>query len=182
MNPLKSDEYPAVYTAYIETVVGDVMDNLAEQVLSFPAFLDSISEDMGDYTYAEGKWTIKEVLGHILDTERIMAYRALRFARNDMKELHGFDQENFVIYARHNERSIASFKAEFIFLRKANLAFFEHLSEAELDRRGMASERLLSVHALLYIIAGHLNHHRLILQERYLNTNTINDLVSELQH
>lgn len=182
MNPLKSDEYPAVYTTYIDTVIGPVMDNLEEQVLSFPAFLDTIPEDMGDFAYAEDKWTVKEVLGHIIDTERIMAYRALRFARNDMKELHGFDQESFVKYAHHNERSLASFKAEFILLRKSNIAFFEHLSEQVLDRRGMASERLVSVRALLYIIAGHLNHHRLILQERYLNTNTINDLVSELQH
>ncbi len=182
MNPLKSDEYPAVYTAYIETVVGEVMDILEEQVLSFAAFLDTIPEERGEYSYAEDKWTIKEVLGHIIDTERIMAYRALRFSRNDMKELHGFDQEAFVNYARHNERSISSFKNEFILLRKANLAFFEQLNDAELDRKGMASERLVSVRALLYIIAGHLNHHRLIIQERYLNTNTIHDLVSELQH
>ena len=91
MNPLKSDEYPAVYSTYIETVVDDVMEVLEEQILSFPAFLDTIPEEKGDYRYAEDKWSIKEVIGHILDNERIMAYRALRFSRNDMKELLGYN-------------------------------------------------------------------------------------------
>ncbi|GEM62446.1 DNA damage-inducible protein DinB [Sphingobacterium faecium NBRC 15299] len=182
MNPLKSDEYPAVYSTYIETVVGDVMEVLEEQILSFPAFLDTIPEEKGDYRYAEDKWSIKEVIGHILDNERIMAYRALRFSRNDMKELLGYDQEYFIQNSRYSERTLASLSKEFVHLRKANMFLFENFSEPELERKGMASERLTSVKALLYVIAGHLNHHRIIIQERYFNSNNVHDLVSELQH
>ena len=169
MNPLKSDEYPAIYSDYVEQVVGDVLEVLTEQVNSFPEFIQAIPEDKGTYTYAEGKWTIKEVLCHILDTERVMAYRALRFSRNDMTELEPFEQDEFVQNGRHNERSLDSIIQEFIHLRKANLLFFESLNEHELERKGMASGRLISVKAFLYVIAGHLIHHRIILKERYLN-------------
>src|SRR5690606_26074494 len=100
MNPLKSDEYPAIYTPYIDTVKGNVMTALASQIKSFPEFLQQIPRSKAEYAYAEGKWTIKEVIGHVLDTERIMAYRALRFARNDTKALPGFEQEDFVANAR----------------------------------------------------------------------------------
>ena len=182
MKPLKSDEYPAIYSTYIETVVGDVMDELEEQILSFPAFIDTIQEEKGTYRYAEDKWTIKEVIGHVLDNERIMAYRALRFARNDMKEMHGYDQDYFVQNSRYNERTLDSLSKEFVLLRKSNMIFFQNLNDVELERKGMAAERLTSVKALLYVIAGHLNHHRIIIQERYFNNNDVKDLVSELQH
>lgn len=168
MNPLKSDEYPAIYSDYIETIVGDVMVELENQVTTFPEFIQTIPEDLGTFSYAEGKWTIKEVLCHILDAERVMAYRALRFARNDMTSLASFEQDEFVANGRHNEREFDSIIEEFIHLRKSNLIFFNSLNEVELQRKGMASDRLISVRAFIYIIAGHLNHHRLILQSRYL--------------
>ncbi|MCY4778499.1 DinB family protein [Sphingobacterium sp. UT-1RO-CII-1] len=169
MNPLKSEEYPAIYTDYIEHIVGPVFDKLHNQLESFPDFIRTIPADQGEYTYDEEKWSIKEVLCHILDTERIMAYRALRFARNDMTELAAFEQEIFVQNARHNERSFESIIKEFIHLRQSNLAMFESFDDIELERKGMASGRLISVKAFLYVIAGHLIHHQLILQERYLN-------------
>ena len=169
MNPLKSDEYPAIYSDYVENVVGSVMDELHEQIETFPEFIQSIPENLGSYSYAEGKWTVKEVLCHILDTERVMTYRALRFSRNDMTELAPFEQDEFVQNGRHNERSLASIQEEFIHLRKANLLLFETFNETELERKGMASGRLITVKAFLYVIAGHLNHHRIILKERYLN-------------
>jgi len=168
MNPLKSDEYPAIYSDYIETITGDVMELLAEQVTTFPEFLANIPAGKSEYAYAEGKWTIKEVVGHVIDTERIMAYRALRFARNDTKELIGFEPEDFVTNARFNERSLESFSEEFVLVRKSNLMLFKHFNDHELARKGIASERLISVRAFLYIIAGHLNHHRNIIRERYL--------------
>lgn len=177
MNPLKSDEYPAIYNNYVEHVVGDVLAVLQEQLDSFTEFIRSIPEDMGDYAYAEDKWTIKEVLCHILDTERVMVYRALRFSRNDMTELEAFEQDEFVQNARHNERSFDSISEEFMYLRKANLLFFETLNESELERKGMASGRLVTVKAFLYVIAGHLTHHRIILKERYLNNESIEHLV-----
>lgn len=177
MNPLKSDEYPAIYSDYVENVVGPVMDELHEQIETFPEFIRSIPEAYGDYTYAEGKWTVKEVLCHILDTERIMSYRALRFSRNDMTELAPFEQDEFVVNGRHNERSFNSIIEEFIHLRKANLLLFENFNNTELERKGMASGRLITVKAFLYVIAGHLTHHRIILQERYLNNEHVENLV-----
>ncbi len=173
MSPLKSDEYPAIYTDYVENVVGPVVDELYEQLDTFPAFIRSIPEDMGDFSYAEGKWTIKEVLCHILDTERVMAYRALRFARNDMTELASFEQDEFVQNGRHNERSLESIITEFGYLRNANLLLFESFNETELARKGMASGRLVTVKAFIYVIAGHLTHHRIILKERYLNNENV---------
>lgn len=168
MNQLKSDEYPAIYNDYIETIVGDVHGELQAQLTSFPDFVRSIPQDKGDFAYAENKWTIKEVLCHILDTERVMAYRALRFSRNDMTELASFEQDEFVANGRHNERTFDSIIEEFIHLRKSNIILFDTFNEHELNRKGMASGRLISVRAFIHVIAGHLNHHRIILQERYL--------------
>lgn len=173
MNPLKSDEYPAIYTDYIENVAGSVLEELHEQLVTFPEFIQGIAEDQGEFSYAEGKWTIKEVLCHILDTERVMAYRALRFARNDMTELAPFEQDEFVQNGRHNERTLDSIAEEFKYLRKSNLLLFETFNETELARKGMASGRLVTVKAFLYVIAGHLTHHRIILKERYLNNENI---------
>lgn len=170
MNLLKSDEYPAIYEDYIETIVGDVNQELIHQLDAFPTFIQSIPEEQGGYSYAEGKWTIKEILCHIIDTERVMAYRALRFARNDMTALASFEQDEFVANGRHNERTLQSIAEEFTYVRKSNLMLFNSLNETELTRKGMASDRLISVRAFIYVIAGHLNHHRIILQERYLKT------------
>lgn len=169
MNPLRSDEYPASYSPYIETVVGDVMELLHEQIETFPEFLERIPAGKSEYAYAADKWTIKEVVGHVIDTERIMAYRALRFARNDTKELLGFEPEDFVANARFNERSLASFAEEFVLVRRSNLMLFESFNDQELARKGLSSERLTSVRAFMYIVAGHLNHHRNVIRERYLN-------------
>lgn len=169
MNPLKSDEFPASYALYIDTVVGDVMQVLQDQVERFPAFLASVPAGKTEYAYAEGKWTIKEVVGHILDTERIMTYRALRFARNDTKALTGFEEEDYVANAHFNDYSLTRYIDEFVWLRKANLMLFETFSEHELNRKGLIADRLISVRALLFIIAGHLNHHQNIIKERYLN-------------
>ena len=168
MNQLRSDEYPAVHAAYIDTVTGDVTELLNDQLTTFPEFLASIPAGKSEFAYAEGKWTIKEVVGHVIDTERIMAYRALRFGRNDTKELAGFEPDDFVANARFNERSLDSFAEEFVLVRKSSLALFSHFNEHELARKGLASERLTSVRAFMYIIAGHLNHHRNIIRERYL--------------
>lgn len=168
MNPLKSDDYPAIYSDYIDTVIGDVMEELVTQLDTFPEFIRTIPEEMGIYSYAEGKWTIKEVLCHILDAERVMAYRALRFARNDMTALASFEQDEFVANGRHNQRKLQSIIDEFIWLRQSNIALFQNFNAVELSRKGMASGRLITVQAFLYIVAGHLNHHVTILKSRYL--------------
>lgn len=168
MNQLKSDEYPAIFENYIETISGDVIEELENQLTTFPDFIRNISEDKGSYTYLEGKWTVKEILCHIIDTERIMSYRALRFSRNDMTALASFEQDEFVANGRHNERSFENIIEEFILVRKSNLILFKNFNENELNRKGMASDRLITVRAFVYVIAGHLNHHKFIIQERYL--------------
>ncbi len=177
MNQLKSDEYPAIFNDYIETITGDVMEELNDQIESFPEFIASIPEELGTFTYAEGKWTIKEVLCHILDAERIMTYRALRFARNDMTALASFEQDEFVANGRHNERKLKEISEEFVHLRKANMFLFNSFDDTELNRKGMASDRLISVRAFLYIIAGHLNHHVTLLKSRYLKDQNLNNNV-----
>ena len=169
MNQLKSEDYPAIYSPYIESVQGDVLEELNEQLQSFPEFIRSIPEEKGEYSYAEGKWTIKETLCHILDAERIFVYRALRFARNDMTALSPFEQDEFVAAARHNERTLESIIEEFVPMRQSHIALFRTFNEVERNRKGMASDRLISVRAFVYVIAGHLNHHRYLLKERYLS-------------
>lgn len=168
MNQLKSDEYPAIFNNYIETIQRDVREELEEQLVSFADFIRAIPPEKGDYRYAEDKWTVKETLCHIIDAERIFAYRALRFARNDMTALAPFEQDEFVANGRHNERSFDSIIEEFTHVRKGNLVLFDTFNEVELNRKGMASERLVTVRAFIHVIAGHLNHHRYILKERYL--------------
>lgn len=168
MNPLKSDEFPAEWAKYIDTVTSDCLESLRGQLETFPAFLRSIPAGKSEYAYAEGKWNIKEVVGHVLDTERIMAYRVLCFARNDTKELPGFDQDVYVENGYFSSFSLEHYAEEFIQMRTANLMFFESLRDNALLRSGLAGGRLMSVRALLYMIVGHLNHHRTIIQERYL--------------
>lgn len=168
MNQLKSDEYPASWSQYIDIVKGDPLEMLREQVASFSEFIKNIPAGKSEYSYAEGKWTIKEVVGHVLDTERVMAYRALCFARNDTKELPGFDDEGFVANAHFNDRSLEHYAKEFELLRESNIYLIESFNENELLRSGLAGERLVSVRALVYMIAGHLKHHQNIITERYL--------------
>ena len=168
MNRPGPDEFAPYYQRYIDTVDNDVIDELETQATSFTDFIRSVPDGKADYAYAEGKWTIKELLGHVIDTERIMTYRALRFSRNDLQPLPGFEENQYVGNARFGERTLADLAEEFNLLRRANLHFFRSLSEAELERKGVASGHPMSVRALLFVIAGHVHHHRRILAERYL--------------
>lgn len=165
---LAASEYAPYYERYISRVTGDILDELKEQPAALAAFIHNIPPEKGDYAYAPGKWTLKEVLGHILDTERIMAYRALRIARNDQTPLPGFEENDYAAAARYSERDLESLLEEFELLRRSNLFLFESFSAEELKRSGTASGQTVSVRALLYIIVGHVKHHRMIIEERYL--------------
>ena len=167
MNRPQADEYPVFYKGYIDTVKDDVLSELENQIVSFKALLKEIPEEKAGFAYAEGKWTIIELIGHILDTERIMAYRALRIARNDSTPLAGFEENDYVANAHFADRSLNSMAEEFEYLRKANLFLIRSLNETELGRVGISNEKPISVKALVFIIAGHLNHHIRILKERY---------------
>lgn len=168
MNPPQADEFSPFYATYINTVSENALGELEHQTTSFPEFLKLIPDDKAYYSYAEGKWTVKEVIGHVIDTERIMAYRALRIARNDQTPLASFDENDYVISANFNDRSLESLSNEFAALRRSNIYLFKHFSEVEFGRMGMASGNPVSVRALLYITVGHLNHHRKVIEERYI--------------
>src|SRR6476661_1049319 len=136
MNRPQADEFAPYYGKYIETVDNDVLSELETQASAFPEFLRSLPEGKGDYAYDEGKWTIKELVGHMIDTERIFAYRTLRFSRNDATNLPGFEENDYVRNAHFNDRTLNSLADEFAALREANLFLIRSLNDEELNRRG----------------------------------------------
>ncbi len=164
----QADEYAAFYQKYIDTVSDNVIAELEHQANSFPAFLNGISSDKASFAYAEGKWTIKELVGHVIDTERIMIYRALRVGRNDKTPLPGFEENDYVVNAHFCDRTLKSLADEFAVLRKANMYLVKSFTEEEVNRTGVSNGTPISVRALIFILAGHLNHHRNIVEERYL--------------
>lgn len=163
------DEYAPYYGTYIGKVGdGDVVHALGAQIVETVAFLRGIPEARGGHRYAEGKWSIREVIGHLADAERVFAYRAMRFARNDSTPLASFDENAYVTNASHDGRTMASLIDEFAAVRGASVALFDGLSADEFLRRGTASGKAMSVRALAWVVAGHERHHVGILKERYL--------------
>jgi len=168
MEHISTTEYAPYYAAYIQQAGNDIEAELEKQLHELSAFIRDIPEEKNNFAYAPGKWTTKEVIGHIIDVERIMACRALRIARNDGTPLPGFDQDNYVTHARHAERTLDSLSEEFKLLRQGNIFLFKTFNEEELFRIGSANGYPISVRALLHVITGHLKHHVHILEERYL--------------
>lgn len=163
-------EYAAYYEKYISLVPGnDVTGALESQRLQTMQLLAGRSEREGNFRYGPDKWTVKEVLGHMSDTERIFTYRALRIARGDKTSLEGFEQDAFVSNGGFNQRSLASLAEEFALVRSASLALFRSFGEEAWLRRGTASNNEVTVRALAYMTAGHELHHRQILEERYFS-------------
>jgi uncharacterized damage-inducible protein DinB len=161
-------EYAAHYETYVSLLPGkDVMGALEAQRLQMMQLFAGRSERDGNFRYAPGKWTVKEVLGHMIDTERIFTYRALRIARGDQKPLPGFEQDDYVRAAGSNDRTLGDLTEEFALVRGASIALFRSLSGEAWLRRGVASNNEVTVRALAFIIAGHELHHRRILEERY---------------
>jgi uncharacterized damage-inducible protein DinB len=161
------DEFAPYYDRYISLVGGSVREALGQQLETFSQYIRSIPDEKANFAYAPGKWTVKEVIGHVIDTERIMAYRALRIARGDQTPLAGFEQDDYAARGHFSTRALADLAMEFETLRRANLALFDSFDQAMLLERGTASGHPVSVRALLYIIAGHALHHHAILKERY---------------
>ncbi|MCI0659764.1 MAG: DinB family protein [Acidobacteria bacterium] len=169
MNRPDPTEYMPYFGKYISLVEGDdVIAALSNQIDDTLALLHGLSESQGDIRYAPGKWSIKEVIGHLIDAERIFAYRALRFARNDESVLHGFDENSYVANSNYGARRLADLAEEFEFVRKANLYLFRPLGLEVWERRGKANDNEISVRAIAYVIAGHERHHLGIIRERYL--------------
>jgi hypothetical protein len=161
-------EYAPFYETYISKVKGnDIVGILEAQRLQMAQLFAARSERDGNFRYAPDKWTVKEVLGHVNDSERIFAYRALRIARGDQTPLSGFEQDDYVRDGNFAERALADVAEEFGFVRAATIAFFKSLQKDAWQRRGVANKNEVSVRALAFIVAGHELHHRLILEERY---------------
>jgi uncharacterized damage-inducible protein DinB len=161
-------EYPDFEHAYIVRVpAGPLPVVLERQRVGTIALLRTVPASRADYAYAPGKWTIKDVVGHVCDTERIMAYRALRFARGDTTPLPGFDQDAYVPAGEFGARTLNSLIHEFDAVRRASIALFSDLPADGWTRRGTANGFVHTARALAYVIAGHELHHRAILQTRY---------------
>lgn len=162
-------EFAAFYEKYIALIPGtDILGALEAQRLVMSQLLTARSEREGNFRYAPDKWTVKEVAGHVTDSERIFAYRALRIARADQTPLSGFEQDDYVKTGGFNERTLADLAEEFAHVRGATIALLRGLDEAAWQRRGVANKNEVSVRALAYIIAGHELHHRRVLEEKYL--------------
>ncbi len=162
-------EYMPYYGKYIALVPdGDVVGALRGQLDETLALLSGVDEARGAHRYAPDKWSVKELVGHVIDTERIFAYRALRFARKDETPLSGFEQDDYIRAGSFNDYQLGELAEEFAHVRRANLALFQHLNAAAWVRTGLANGHAVSVRALAYITAGHELHHREILRTRYL--------------
>ena len=164
-----SGEYPPYTINYISLVPdGDIVATLGKQLDDTLALIRSISESRGDFRYEEGKWSIKEVIGHIIDCERIFAYRALRFARGDETPLSGFEQDDYVRNGGFGKRTLSDLANEYEHVRQSTIALFSNLDEEAWVRLGTSNNNPASVRALAFMIAGHERHHIEILRSRYL--------------
>lgn len=164
------EEYPEYYNQYLNLVKdGDIINILEEQSLFVQKFIASIPEEKGDITYGFGKWTIKEIFGHLIDSERILSYRALRIARRDKQSLPGYDQDDYIKNAKYYRLSLKEIADEMLLLRAANLKLFQSFDKEDMIQRGVANDMELTVRALLYILAGHELYHINFIKDNYLN-------------
>lgn len=163
-------EYPFYASMYIDLLPddGQLLKHLKDNLNMVRALISALPEEKWAYRYAQDKWTIKEVLVHIIDDERIYAYRALCFARNEKTALPGFEQDEYVLYSNANERSISNIMEEYEAVRFATIALFNGFDQSALLRQGVANKNKATVRALGYHIAGHELHHINIIKEKYL--------------
>ncbi len=162
-------EYAPFYGTYVGRVPdGDLLELLERQRRETQNLLAGLSDTQALHRYAPGKWSIKEVVGHLMDSERVFCYRALRFARADEKPLQGFDEKAWVPAGSFDARPLADLAAELDAVRRATIALFRGFDAAALARKGTANNNEVTVRALAWIVAGHERHHVAILRERYL--------------
>ncbi len=166
-----AEEYNAYYQPFIDLIEGDDLTQILENTHSAThKLIRNLPLKKQDYRYAEGKWTIKEVLLHLIDTERIFNYRALRFARQDKTDLPGFEQDDYIPTAKASARSIESIAQELAAVRRSTIMLFQNFDEEMMNSIGTANGTQMSVRAISLVIPGHELHHCNIIKERYLNT------------
>jgi hypothetical protein len=164
----QAGEYAPYYERYISLIEqNDVLATLDRQRREMVLLLSGLSEEQGNFRYAPEKWSAKQVLGHVCDTERVFAYRALRIARGDVTPMEGFEQDDYVKNGPFARHVIAEVIEDYIAVRRATISLLRSLEEAAWSRRGIANKNEVTVRALAYTIAGHEVHHRRILQEKY---------------
>ena len=169
LDQLPINEYADFYSRYIQAIENvELIEELEISLHAFIRFVQDIPMDKFDFRYEEGKWTIKDIIQHLIDCERIFSYRALRISRNDKTPLPGFDEDDYAVNTNANERSIQDLLTEMAVVRQATLSLFKSFSQEQLKRLGTASNKEISVRAIGFIIVGHQKHHQNIFEERYL--------------
>jgi uncharacterized damage-inducible protein DinB len=164
----ESGEYAPYYERYISLIEdNDILATLDRQRREMVLLLSGLSEEQGDFRYAPEKWSAKQVLGHVCDTERVFAYRALRISRGDATPMEGFEQDDYVKNGPFARHVIAEVIEDYIAVRRATISLLRSLEEAAWSRRGVANKNEVTVRALAFTIAGHEAHHRRILEEKY---------------
>jgi hypothetical protein len=166
--PPVAGTYTEYQKRYIDLITApNILQLMESHILDLKVLLSEIPYENEDFAYAEGKWTIKQLVGHMLDTERILAYRAMCIARGEQGSLPGFDENAYVNNASFNDRALYDLGNEFSAVRESTILLFRYMSDIELDRVGTANNTSITPRALLYMIAGHYIHHDRILRERY---------------
>jgi hypothetical protein len=161
-------EYAPYYARYVDLVPEtDVLIALEEQLADIAQLSSRVTGEREQFRYGEGKWSIREVLGHLIDAERVFGYRAFCISRGEQAPLPSFDENAYVAESRYDERSLEDLAAEFAAVRRGNLAFLRKLDNRAWQRMGTASSKPISVRALAFIMAGHVRHHRAVLESRY---------------
>lgn len=170
LSEIPDSEFPSYYQGYISILSSeiDLFEELEASHYYFIKFVQDIPMEKHDYRYDVGKWTIKEIIQHLIDSERVFQYRALRFSRNDKTELPGFDENSYADNSNGNQRHLKDLLTEFSLVRHSSLAMFKSFSKEALTRKGVANKVEMSVRALGFMIVGHQEHHKKIFTERYL--------------
>lgn len=169
INAIATHDFAEYFNNYVSlTTEENVIDSLKSSYKEVKSLIKSLNEEQGNFSYAKNKWTIKELLVHIMDTERIFCERALRFARKDKTELPGFDHDIFVLNSNANQRTLKDILKEYKIIRKSTLALFKNFTPEMLEQGGVANGNKLTVHAIGFIISGHELHHLNILKAKYL--------------
>ena len=169
MNRPAETEYAPYYQSYVDQVSeNDVMAVLRAEVDDLDVLLNRVPAEKETYAYAEGKWTIREIVGHLIDGERVFGYRALCIARGETQNLPGFEQDDYLRTSPYNRIELEDLLSELRLVRLSNVAMFRSLDEEAWDRVGTANNNAVSVRAIAFVMAGHVRHHMKVLREKYL--------------
>ncbi len=170
LTPPTVEEYASFYADYIQRAIkrNDILAALPLQIDEIRSALGHLTDEQARFKFGPLEWSIKEVIGHLIDGERVFSYRLLRISRNDQTPLPGFDQEDYVREAGFDNSPLSDLLNEFVFLRRANILAIKNMSDESVSRTGTASDSTVSARTLIYMLVGHVEHHMASLRENYL--------------